>query len=62
MSITSNSGYRDKISRIPRATMAEELNRTLFNVFLLEDDLGRHALIEDKVLVPYVMQLEENHG
>ena len=34
----------------------------LFNVFLLEDDLGRHTLIENKVLVPFVMQLEKSHG
>ena len=50
------------IKYLPGEVPAEELNRTLFNVFLLEDDLGRHALIADKVLVPYVMQLEENHG
>ena len=50
------------IKYLPGEVPAEELNRTLFNVFPLEDDLGRHALIEDKVLVPYVMQLEENHG
>lgn len=50
------------IKYLPSDVSARRLNRALFNVFLLEDDLGRHTLIENKVLVPFVMQLEKSHG
>ncbi len=50
------------IKYLPSGVPTQKLSRTIINVFLLEDDLGRHTLIENKVLVPYVMQLEKNHG
>lgn len=34
------------------------LNGVLLDIFLLEDDLNKHALIENKILVPLVVQLE----
>ncbi len=34
-------------------------NRLLLDLFLLEDDLNKHSLIEDRILVPLVEQLEE---
>lgn len=32
----------------------------LFNLFMLEEDLGKHCMIEEKVLVPVVMKMEKN--
>lgn len=37
----------------------EPRNRLLLDLFLLEDDLNKHSLIEDRILVPLVEQLEE---
>lgn len=34
-------------------------NTLLLDLFLLEDDLNKHSLIEDRILVPLVEQLEE---
>lgn len=33
----------------------------LFNIFSLEEDLGKHTLIEDKILIPLVQKLENGH-
>ena len=35
-------------------------NSVLYHIFFLEDDLDRHTLIENNVLVPMVNRLEEN--
>lgn len=34
-------------------------NEILFNLFLLEEDLNKHSLFENKILVPFVQQLEK---
>lgn len=34
-------------------------NEILYDLFLLDEDLGRHTLIEDKILVPLVNELEK---
>ena len=35
-------------------------NSVLYHIFFLEDDLDRHTMIENNVLVPMVNRLEEN--
>jgi len=46
------------IKYLPDADSPEELNDLLINLFELEDDLEKHTLIEDKILIPIVSQLE----
>ncbi len=51
------------IKYLPEEWSSDSLNQVLLSLFLLEDDLNTHALIEDKILVPLVTYLEgENHG
>lgn len=49
------------IKYLPDAGLSEELNTLLFQLFELEDDFRKHTLIEDRILVPLVLQLEEKH-
>lgn len=44
---------------LPDTGFIEQLNSILFDLFELEDDFRKHTLIEDKILVPLVMQLEK---
>lgn len=43
---------------LPGETMAEELNELVFGVLQLSSDLQKHALLEEKILIPYVLYLE----
>lgn len=45
---------------LPSACDTVLRNRVLYHIFFLEDDLDRHTLIENNVLVPMVNRLEEN--
>ena len=36
--------------------------RVLFGIFALEEDLSKHSLIEDKILIPLVMKLEQRYA
>lgn len=47
------------IKYLPYIDAQEELNALLFDLFELEDDFRKHTLMEDKVLVPLVSQLEQ---
>lgn len=47
------------IKYLPYVDAQEELNALLFDLFELEDDFLKHTLIEDKILVPLVSQLEQ---
>lgn len=47
------------IKYLPYVDAQEELNALLFDLFELEDDFRKHTLMEDKVLVPLVSQLEQ---
>lgn len=47
------------IKYLPDTGFVEQLNSILFDLFELEDDFRKHSLIEDKILVPLVMQLEQ---
>lgn len=62
----SHSDLVDKMSDLtqivykylPDEGLAEELNELVFSVMQLSSDLEKHALIEEKILLPYVAQLE----
>lgn len=45
---------------LPGETMTEELNELVFGVMQLSSDLQKHAKLEEKVLMPYMMQLERS--
>jgi len=45
---------------LPGETMTEELNELVFGVMQLSSDLQKHAILEEKVLIPYIMQLERS--
>lgn len=47
------------IKYLPDTGEQEMLSELLFDLFELEDDFRKHTLMEDKVLVPLVEQLEE---
>lgn len=50
------------IKYLPTDSSFERRAGILEEVYNMEDDLVSHALIEDKILVPMVMQLEQRHG
>lgn len=47
------------IKYLPDSCPGTPRNKLLLDLFLLEDDLNKHSLIEDRILVPLVEQLEE---
>lgn len=47
------------IKYLPEECSPELRNQVLLDLFLLEDDLNKHSLIEDKILVPIVLKMEE---
>lgn len=42
--------------------LSEMRIRVLFGIFSLEEDLSKHSLIEDKILIPLVKKLEQQYG
>ncbi len=46
------------IKYLPDLSSSGERISVLFNIFSLEDDLCKHSLIEDKILIPLVQKLE----
>lgn len=46
------------IKYLPDRSESQERIRILFGIFSLEEDLGKHSLIEDKILIPLVQKLE----
>lgn len=65
----NHSNIEDKLSDLkniiikylPESCSSELRNRVLFEIFLFEQDLVKHSLIEDKILVPFVSQLEKSY-
>lgn len=47
---------------LPGDTLSDMRIRVLFEIFALEEDLSKHSLIEDKILVPLVMKLEQRYA
>ena len=47
---------------LPETVTGEDAVDVVYDILLLSDDLNKHSLIEEKVLVPYVKHLEEVVG
>ena len=47
---------------LPGDTLSDMRIRVLFGIFALEEDLSKHSLIEDKILIPLVMKLEQRYA
>lgn len=43
---------------LPGDALTEELNELVFFILQLSSDLQKHALLEEKILLPYMLQLE----
>ena len=43
---------------LPASCMVEEMSELVFNILQLSSDLEKHALLEERVLMPYVAKLE----
>ncbi len=50
------------IKYVPNDCPSRERNKLLYDIFLFEEDLNRHTLIEDKVLIPYVESIEKSQN
>lgn len=46
------------IKYLPPDDNCRERNHLLIDLFMLEEDINKHSLIEDRILVPWVQQLE----
>lgn len=44
---------------LPGDCMVEELNELVFGIMQMSDDLEKHALLEEKILLPYLARLEQ---
>lgn len=47
---------------LPESCSADLRDDILFELFLLEDDLGKHTLIENRILIPCVAKLEADEN
>ncbi len=47
---------------LPENSQADLRDEVLFDIFLLEEDLNKHTLIENHILIPYVAQLESHEN
>lgn len=50
------------IKYLPGTALLLEKTNMLFNIFSLEEDLCKHTLIEDKILIPLVQKQEKRYG
>lgn len=50
------------IKYLPQDCSTEERNDILLDIFLFEEDLTMHTRIENKILIPYVRQIEKSYG
>ena len=64
---TTHSNIEDKLNDLiqiifkylPKNTFLNESIELIFDIMQLSNDLKKHQLIENKVLIPYVTVLEE---
>ena len=47
---------------LPESCQPELRDEVLFDIFLLEEDLHKHTLLENQLLIPYVAQLESHEN
>ena len=46
---------------VPGECLTEELNELVFGILQLSSDLEKHALLEEKLLIPYIRQILSHH-
>lgn len=49
------------IKYLPQSIDSKERADLLTDIFLFEEDLTKHTIIEDKILIPYVTRIEKNN-
>ncbi len=50
------------VKYLPESCPAELRNEVLFEIFRFEEDLCKHTLIENNILIPLVEKIEKQHG
>lgn len=50
------------IKYLPDSCSSKEQNDVLFEIFLFEEEITTHTLIEDRILIPFVQEIEEKYG
>ena len=48
------------IKYLPNDCPSKDRNQLLYDIFLFEEDLNRHTLLEDKILIPCVENIEKS--
>jgi regulator of cell morphogenesis and NO signaling len=48
------------IKYLPENVASDEIRKILFDIFFLEDDLNKHTLLEEKIMVSLVERIERN--
>jgi regulator of cell morphogenesis and NO signaling len=48
------------IKYLPKNVISEDMRRILCDVFLLEDDLDKHTLLEERILISLVERIEKH--
>jgi regulator of cell morphogenesis and NO signaling len=48
------------IKYLPEGTASEEIRKILFDIFFLEDDLNKHTLLENTIMVSLVERIERS--
>lgn len=50
------------IKYLPDTCSSKEQNDVLFEIFLFEEEINTHTLIEDRILIPFVQEIEKKYG
>lgn len=50
------------IKYLPDSCASKEQNDVLFEIFLFEEEINTHTLIEDRILIPFVQEIEKKYG
>ena len=50
------------IKYLPDSCASKEQNDVLFEIFQFEEEINTHTLIEDRILIPFVQEIEKRYG
>lgn len=50
------------IKYLPDSCSSKKQNDVLFEIFLFEEEISTHTLIEDRILIPFVQEIEKRYG
>lgn len=50
------------IKYLPDSCASREQNNVLLEIFLFEEEINTHTLIEDRILIPFVQEMEKRYG